>query len=342
VLRWLFQKIFVAIVPADGGHEVVVLTIKNKKTIDSVRRHFEGDTTSIAMNNFIKEKINLSPFFYISVLNLSSNQGVYDGCAKVNEKTEAIRVLCREKKWTQYASREDLNQLEKSYSEVGLDFIFSPFSLIEYYFADKIQGGLALYAFGLPNLFSVAIFDGGKLEYGYHYSHRQSDLIEAEEDTEPLAFGSPMAEEDDDDSIVRLDDLEDLDLMDDLDSLGDLSDLDDLDELGDMSEFSEDSLTPEEKRVDKDDGMVLIKGDLDRSSEEYQRFEWIQKTLERFYVSEQCQNRFIETVCVANSGGGGDELKRYLEEELFLNVLIRHVNVAEGINALAQLEEAAL
>ncbi|MCX6073974.1 MAG: hypothetical protein NTY39_06605 [Campylobacterales bacterium] len=339
MLAWLFQKIFIAIVPAQEGHEVVVLTVKNKKIINSVRHHFEGDTSSIAMNNFIQENINLSPFFYISVLNLYPNQGAYDGCTKQNDKTAGIQVLCRDKQWTQYASKDDLSQLETSYSSVGLDFIFSPFSLIEYYFTDKIKGGLALYAFGMPNLFAVAIFDGGKLEYGYHYTHTQSDLIEAEEDAEALEFGSPILEEEGEDSVVRLDDL---DLMDDLDSLGDLADLDELDELSDMSEFSEDSLTPEEKRIDKDNGMVLIKGELDRSNEEYQRFEWIQKTLERFYASEQCQNRFIETVCIADSGSGGDELKRYLEEELFLNVLIRHVDVGEGINALAQLEEAAL
>jgi hypothetical protein len=338
VLGWLFQKVFIAIAPMNEGNEVVVITVKNKKIVDLQRRHFEGDASSNAMNKFIQENINISPFFYISVLNLSSNQGAYDGCTKLNEKTEGIKVLCRDKQWTQYASRDDLSQLEKSYSSVGLDFIFSPFSLIEYYFADKIKDGLALYSFGMPNLFSVAIFDKGRLEYAYHYTNTQSDLMEAEADVEALEFNLPIADEEDD-SIVKLDDLEDLDLMNDLDSLGDL---DDLDELSDMSEFSEDSLTPEEKRVDKDSGMVLIKGDLDRSNEEYRRFEWIQKTLERFYASEQCQNRFIETVCVADSGSGGDELKRYLEEELFLNVLIRHVNVTDGINALAQLEEEAL
>ena len=341
MLGWTFQKVFIAIIVLEEGHEVVVLTVKNKKTIDLIRHHFEGDSSSIAMNNFIKEKSNISPFFYTSILNQYPNQGAYDGCIKSNEKSVGIKVLCRDQQWTQYASREDLANLEKSYSNIGLDFIFSPFSLIEYYFADKIKSGLALYAFGMPNLFSVAIFDEGKLEYAYHYTPTNSDLMEAEEDAEALTFSSPLIEEEEEeeDSIVRLDDLEDLDLMDDLDSLGDL---DDLDEFSDSSEFSEDSLTPEEKRVDKENGIVLIKGELDRSNEEYSRFEWIQKTLERFYASEQCQNRFIETVCIADSGSGGDELKRYLEEELFLNVLIRHVDVGVGINALAQLEEEAL
>lgn len=345
MLEWLFQKIFVAIVPVKSGHDILILTVKNKKVIDSTRRHFEGETPSTLMNNFILEKTNSSPFFYISMLNLFSNQGAYDGCMKSNlhnnEDNVGIKVLCRDQKWTQYASHVDLSQLEKSYSVVGLDFIFSPFAMIEYYFADKIGSGLVLYAFGMPDIFSVAIFDSGKLEYAYHYSNSNADLIAAETEAEELDFTSPVLE-DEDESIVRLDDLEDLDLIDDLDSLGDLADLDDLDEFSEMSEFSEDSPTLEEKRVDREQGMVMIKGDLDESNEEYRRFEWIQKTLERFYASEQCQNRFIETVCIADSGKGGDELKRYLEEELFLNVLIRRIDVAEGINALAQIEEGAL
>ncbi len=346
MLSWLFRKIFVAIVPVREGHDVLVLTVKNKKVIDSVHRHFEGDFPSILMNNFILESVSRSPFFYISMLNPFPNQGAYDGCTKSiphSEESVGIKVLCRDKQWTQYSSQADLSQLQNSYRTVGLDFIFSPFSMIEYIFADKIKSGLALYAFGMPNIFSVAVFDSGKLDYAYHYTQSNPELIEAEveAEAEDLAFRSPILEEEDD-SIVRLDDLEDLDLMNDLDSLGDLADLDELDEFNEMSEFSEDSLTLEEKRVDKEDGIALIKGDIDNSSEEYHRFEWIQKTLERFYASEQCQGRFIETVYVADSGSGGDELKRYLEEELFLNVLIRHVNVGEGINALAQLEEAAL
>jgi len=340
----MFHKIFVAIIPVKDGHDVVILTRKNKKIIDTVRRHFVGDTPSNAMNNFILERIDSSPFFYISTLNLYPNQGAYNGWERPSahdEEIAGIKVLYRDNEWSQYASHEDLGRLRTTYSGVGLDFIFSPFSMIEYYFADKIKNGIALYAYAMPNLFSIAIFDSGKLDYAYHYSHSYSDLMEAEEDAATLTFASPLLEEEDD-SIVRLDDLEEFDELDMIDDLDLLSDLADLDELGDVNEFSEDSPTLEEKRLDKEQGMTVIKGEIDESNEEYRRFEFIQKTLARFYASEQCRNRFIETVCIADSGNGGDELKRYLEEELFLNVLIRHVDASEGINALAQLEEEAL
>jgi hypothetical protein len=50
----------------------------------------------------------------------------------------------------------------------------------------------------------------------------------------------------------------------------------------------------------------------------------------------------VETIYVADGYGSGTELKRYLEEELFLNVLIRHIDVADEVIALAMLEEEGL
>jgi hypothetical protein len=57
---------------------------------------------------------------------------------------------------------------------------------------------------------------------------------------------------------------------------------------------------------------------------------------------DECRSRFVETVCIADSQGGSEELKRYLEEELFLNVLVRKVDVIESIHALAIQEEEGL
>ncbi len=342
MLERLFQKIFVAIISGKDGYDIQSMVIKRKKILHKESRHFEGEAPSAVMIRYINDVIDPSPFFYISTLNLHANQGAYDGCSKPAEylhKQDAvgIQTLCRDEKWTQYASQDAIYQLRSHYTAVGLDFIFSPFSMIEFYFADKIKNSFALYAFGIPELFSVAIFDGGKLEYAHHYTLGSSSVTIDEEDSE-MEFTSPSLENEVHEGTISLDDIEDLDdldLLDDLDSFGDIADLDDLAE---VSEFSEDTPTPEEKRQERDNNTSAVKDEIDASSEQYQRFEFIQKTLERFYASSHCHNRFIETVCIADSSSGSDELKRYLEEELFLNVLIRKVDVCEGINALAQAE----
>jgi hypothetical protein len=347
VLERLFKKIFVAIVSKDNGYDVLSMVIKNKKVLFKEERHFEGTSFSNTMNRYIEEMVDASPYFYISTLNLLPNQGAYAGCSKLvplhHEDVVGIQTLCRQKEWTQYASYDELYLLRQHYSSVGLDFIFSPFSMIEHYFADKIKNTLALYAFGMEDFFSVAIFDNGKLEYAHYFTTAHSNSLGISEEADSsMEFSHSASDEHLDDNSINLDDieeLEDLDLLDDLDSLGDIADLDSLDE---VSEFSEDVLTPEELRIEKERNIDAIKSNLDASSAEYQRFEFIQTLLHRFYLSDECQNRFIETICIADGDNGGDELKRYLEEELFLNVLIRRVNVCEGINALAILEEEGL
>ncbi len=347
MLERLFKKIFVAIISGKEGYDIQSMVVKNKKTLHKEIRHFEGDVPSAVMIRYINDVIDPSPFFYISTLNVHANQGAYDGCSKPsehlqNQDTVGIQTLCREEKWTQYAAHDALYQLRSHYNAIGIDFIFSPFSMIEYYFADKIKSSFALYAFGMPELFSIAIFDGGKLEYAHHYARGSSKSITMEEEVSTLEFASPALGDENTEGAILLDDIEDLDdldLLDDLDSFGDIANLDDLEE---VSEFSEDTPTPEEKRQERERNANAVKDEIDASSEEYQRFEFIQKTLQRFYASSHCHNRFVETVCIADTSTGGDELKRYLEEELFLNVLIRKVDVCEGINALAQAEEEGL
>jgi hypothetical protein len=349
VLERLFKKIFISIIPAEDGYAVMCVVAKNKNILSKEQQHFIGDVPSNTMNRYIQSKIDSSPFFYISTLNLYANQGAYKGCSRPalhfrNDDVVGVQTVYRNDEWTQYASQDELHRLKLRYAEVGLDFIFSPFSMIEHYFADKIKNAFALYAFGMPGVFAIAIFDGGQLEYAHYYT-ADNGLQKTEDDMSlsSMDFSSPVMEkETQDDRTISLDDiedLEDLDLLDDLDSFDDIANLDDLDE---VSEFSEDVLTPEEIRQEKENDPSASKHAIDGSGEEYERFEFIQKTLQRFYTSDQCANRFVETVCIADAGKGGDELKRYLEEELFLNVLVRRVNVCEGINALALAEEESL
>ncbi|MDQ1298265.1 MAG: hypothetical protein QG558_804 [Campylobacterota bacterium] len=346
MLERLFQKIFVSIVPVSGGYEVLSVAMKNKKVLYKEKRHFEGAEPSSVMNRYIQEAIDPSPIYYISTINTQPHQGAHEGCSNKGKTQHSddtkVSEVCRNKKWTLYASLDDLHALTYTYHTVGLDFIFSPFSILEHSFADKMKDTFALYAFAMSGLFTVAIFQGDKLEYAHHYSDKKSPVQEEATEASAMDFASHMDEEEDEnEGLIHLDDiegLEDLDIIDDLDSL---NDIDDLNELEEVHEFSEDMPTSQEKRLGREHS-AMIKGNVDGSAEDYQRFGYIQKTLNRFYGMPECHNRFIETVCIADSQGGSEELKRYLEEELFLNVLVRKVDVIETINALAMLEEEGL
>lgn len=341
VFAWLYRKIFVSIVPDGGAYDVVVAVYKNKKRLEGKSKRFEGEDGFERMSRFILSGTEESPLHYIAVLNPDPHQGAVEGCTlhDISEEGDisGAKTLCRNNKWLLYASLRELDHLKKQFSPIGLDYIFSPFSVLEHFFKDKTSGALALYALAQKDSLSVAFFDEGKLVYGHHYPMRrhEGEGIGTEDNAIGFAVG---IEEEELDGGINLDDiesLEELDIIDELDELGDIEDLDAFDEL---SEFSEEALESEEKKPQSKTSE--LKEGVERFGDDYSRFELIQKALARFYGGGHCHHRFIETVYVADAYGSGTDLKYYLEEELFLNVLIRKIDIAEEVLALSVMEEA--
>jgi hypothetical protein len=341
VIEWLYRKIFIAIIPDGESCDVRVVVLKKKKIISKAAERFEGVNLNDSILSYIRKYTDESPFHYIALLNPDPTQGALNGCSlhNIEEGLTGSKTLCRNKKWLLYASLKELDAQKKRYAGIGLDFIFSPFSVIEQFFADKIGTGFALYALAQKESFTLAFFDDGKLEYAHNFPmHRYQSGSGTEDNDIGFSIGVEDHDEDDLGQGINLDDIESLDDLDIIDELDSLSDIEDLDSLDDIVEFSEDDLTLEEKRsaVPHNDE---VKHEMERFNDDYIRFEFIQKMLERFYAGEECRNRFVETVYIADGCGSGSELKRYLEEELFLNVLIRRIDIGDEVISLAISEE---
>lgn len=344
MIERFYRKIFVAIVQDGGGHDVRIVIQKQSKLLLNESKRFEGESSYDQARTYIRKHTEESPLHYVALLNPKSKQGAFPMCSghTSDEQEELVgaKTLCRKEEWLVYGSLRELDALQSEYKSIGLDFIFSPFSVLEHFFADKIKGGFALYALALKDSFSVALFENGKLEYAHHYPmHEEKTLAVEEESLDSFAVGIKV--DDEIEKGISLDDIESLDDLDILEELEDLSNIEDLDSLDEIAEFSEDEPTFEEKRLSAPKG-DSIKKQMDQFNNDYHRFELIQRTLIRFYGSDRCRNRFVETVYIADGYGSGNELKRYLEEELFLNVLIRHIDVTDEIIALAKLEEEGL
>lgn len=339
MLERFYQKIFVAIVVEEKAHEVTVSGVKKGKVLFKEYKRFEESEPSTQVASYIRKYTEQSPLHYISLLNPDLNQGALSGCSLKETAEEAdssgIKTVCRNKKWMMYASLHELENLKKRYKGIGLDFIFSPFSVLEYFFADKIGGSFALYVLAQKDSFSVAFFDKGNLEYAHNYSmHPSQMLVEETSVGGGFALDSMYEEE----KGIRLDEIESLDDLDIIDELDNLSDIEDLDALDEIAEFSEDIPTYEEERIREPQGKEL-KEQMDRFNDDYRRFELIQRTLTQFYGGEHCHDRFVETIYIADAYGSGTELKRYLEEELFLSVLIRKIDLGDAVISLARMEK---
>jgi len=153
-------------------------------------------------------------------------------------------------------------------------------------------------------------------------THSESEFDDKGEGEEEIVFD---LQEDDGISIDDLDALDDLSDLDDLQDLDAISDLDDFsDETVDISDSSEQEEEQEEEAAFEDFG------------EDYSRYKMIAKRLQEYYEDSRYQNKFVESVYIADCSDSCVDLKRYLEEELFLSVVIRKVTLNEELVALTQ------
>ena len=333
----LYNKVFVNIVVDRSQSTVYIEMCSKDKVVNSYEEIFATDSLNSDMLAFISNYTSESPYHYISILDKSNIQGAIPTCSKNQisfyEDVSTVEHKCFNKNWTYFTSQEELYALERNYEELGLDFIFSPFVLLANFFEDKIDDHTAMYILIEDSFISLSVFEKGKLLFSEHLDleHTENDELLMYEDEEDENISIDL---DEDDGI----DLEDIDAIDDLDSLDDFGDIEDLDSIEDIAEFAESKDIEEEfnESLSEDDDIPM--NEADGFNEDYQRFALIQSSINSFYKDERYDSVFIESVYIADGVGVSNDLKRYLEEEMFLSVYIRHVDLATRVCELAKSE----
>jgi hypothetical protein len=327
----LYHKVFVNIVVLKSKSVVSVETLAKGGIIDSVEESFDTTTLNEKMYNFISAYTKESPYYYISLLDKTSSQGACPTCSKKNMSkyfdTYSSKHFCYYSRWAYYTSKTDLHILQKEYARIGVDFIFSSFVLLARFFKDKIDTNMAMFVLIEETYITISIFDNSKLLFAKHI-----DVKNDKSSDELLIEDQDSSEEELDLAISNEVDFDEVD-NDELDHLGDIEDLDSLD---DLDEFSDTKDIEEELNEKLDESSIHTKADT--FSEDYQRFLFIQKTLNDFYKNDEQADQFIEAVYIADGIGVSGDLKRYLEEEMFLNVYIRNMDINAEVFELAKAE----
>ena len=129
----LYHKVFVNIVVKRSSTDVYIELCSKNGIIESAENSFETLTLTKDMIEFISSYTKESPYFYISILDISIEQGAFPTCSKNRLSyfydVSSSEHKCSNDSWTYYTSKTDLYEIEKKYHKVGLDFIFSPFTL---------------------------------------------------------------------------------------------------------------------------------------------------------------------------------------------------------------------
>ena len=337
IFEALYFKVLVNIVVKRASTVVYIETLSKKRSISTIHSEFDTKECNKKMQAFINEHIKESPYYYISLLDRATVQGAIPTCEKHKRlyyysDLNDTKYKCYNRKWTYYTSKSELYKIEKIYKEIGLDFIFSPFVLLNEFFQDKIdEGKLALYVLIEETYISLAVFENTQLLYAEHLD------IEAASEFDDILLSNDIQE----DLELGLEeegiDLENMDVEDDDDEieLEDFGDIEDLDSLEDIDEF-DDSKDVEEELLESED--VLEESNEDRFNEDYQRFSLIQTSVAHYYKDERYESKFLENIYIADGIGVSSDLKKYLEEEMFFNVYIRRVELDAEICELTKRE----
>ena len=330
LLDALYTKVFINIVVENHTSFVYIEICSQNSVVDSVERTFETSGLNSSMYEFIKTYIKTSPFYYISILDKSPTQGAIPTCTDAEMRryvdvVDPIKTICSPSDWSMYTSEQELTSMQMEYKTIGFDFIFSPFSILSRFFEDKIANNLAIYALVQENVISLAVFDNSKLLYADYLD------INKEVDDDILIDSSL---DDDDDLLADVDDI-DLDSIesgfddDDDDDFGDIEDLDSTDDIDTFAEAADiQEIQSDSYEAELEEGFNL----------DYSRFSLIHNSINSFYKDKKYESVFLENIYICDAIGVSKDLKKYLEEEMFLSVVIRKINLCTQVCEMAKAE----
>lgn len=327
----LYNKVFINIVVQRSQTIVYIEECNRKGLISSYSESFDTTELNNKMYVYINSFISESPFHYVSILDTSDAQGAIPTClsrdmSTFNDMTSS-KYICHQNQWAYYTSKLNLDAINYNYSKIGVDFIFSPFTILSNFFEDKIDSNLALYILLEDNYITICVFDNSRLLFGDHID------MEHGKDNEDILIDETDDEIDIDlEGSIDLDDIDAMESMSDIDGLDDFGDIEDLDSIDEIDEFAE-SEDDEELINDDEDSSV---DDVSSFNEDYQRFSLIQSSLNRFYKDYKYDSKFVESVYIADSISVSGDLKRYLEEEMFLSVFIRQLDLGAEVCEMAK------
>jgi hypothetical protein len=327
----LYHKVFINIVVQRSKSIVYVEDCNRQGIVNSNSESFDTTGLNSKMHEYIDSFISESPFHYISILDTSNTQGAIPTCvsrdmSNFNDMTSS-KYICHSNQWAYYTSKPNLDIIKYNYSKVGVDFIFSPFTILSNFFKDKIDSNLALYILLEDNYITICVFDNSKLLFGDHIDMQHGD------DNEELLIDETGDDEIDLDLEGSID-LDDIESMNDIDGLDDFGDIEDLDSIDEIDEFAETDDEEEEESSDiyeessVDDGITF--------NEDYQRYSLIQSSINRFYKDYKYESKFVESVYIADAIDVSGDLKKYLEEEMFLSVFVRQIDLGAEVCEMAK------
>ena len=183
IVKKLVSKLphlFVAVIIRNKECIIKHRLLKDKKIAFEYKMKFDlfnQEQLSLEAIDYINSLQNKYHFSYISYYLNRDNQGALSGTEEADFKRldidyGGVDKLFFNNKWSVYSSSKEINWTKNYFKEVGIDFIFSPFILIEYFIKKEIkEGGMQLFLLYDKDSIALSIYYGQKFLYSNFFKN---------------------------------------------------------------------------------------------------------------------------------------------------------------------------
>ncbi|MDX1810073.1 MAG: hypothetical protein R3331_11090 [Sulfurospirillaceae bacterium] len=340
LIRKYFSNLFVSIVSKENSYIVFCKVIKNGKLKAKFEKEFDSsesvDTIDAKLEKYLISLQEEYNFTYISLLLDSMGQGAINGVEaedfeKFSVDAKNIKSV-KFKNWSAYASFIDINWAHKIYSNVGLDFIYSPFVLLYYMLSQhRPQKNVVLYMLNQQDSITLSIFKDGVLSFGV--------FAKMTEDTNLDEFNNIDDWEDEEEETNIVDDVDllntnnDDDIGEEFSALEDLTDLEsDTQKIAtetflDVTEEVEDHISEEENP--EYDNVEIDMSDIELYGRDMKIYKILNRTLREYYGNSIYESDFISKMIIFDGYDMSQEILQSIEHELLLTLETYKINVSE-------------
>ncbi len=298
---------FIAVIIEDKFCKIKQKIIKNGE-VDLIEETFfeikSKDELSGEVVEFLNELQENYKHTYIALFLNTPGQGVVPGCdesqlEKFNVDKDSIKTVCVNNRYIAYASNIDIKWLDKTFSRVGIDFIFSPFLILDFYRQnEKNIDQVKLYILNTTNSFTLMIIKNDKLLFGSFFNlEKEENLLYTDYENE--------------DSIEE--EFEQIEVDEELNEA-----IEDIEKDGELTqEKLKDNLF-----FEKDERYI----------------KYLNAALKEFYSNELYESDFIESVKIYDDNSLSQDVVDYIQNKLLLDVDIVKVNIKNAVIELATKE----
>jgi hypothetical protein len=306
---------FIAITLEEKRCVIVVKHIKKSKEIATETKIFKienKDRLDKKVVEYLNELQEATEQTYISIFLNTLGQGAVSGCGIEKLETAGVEVdsvkhVCIDNEFSVYASLTDIKWINGIFSKVGLDYIYSPFLVLNHCIDKFNHKDVVLYILHTNNGLTLMVKKGQKFLYGTFFN------IAKEKNALNEDFDSFSSDDMDDDFM------EEIEIDEDFGS----DEVYEMAEMNDVMDFKEGldiihSLSPQDSRVIK----------------------YLNLSLNEFYDSSLYESEFITKIKIYDAADESinEDIIKYIEEDLLLETGIKKINLADKMIEISQKE----